>query len=181
MQTTRGNKGKHNVLSTGLANTANVTEVIPSFAVSHLFKALFVLKVLGLKNVFTDAGAETGLSLKTVIKRKTTSIGARLAVITALNHVEFASTSFAHMDLGSFSPILHILPSSVRLDELQRTELPTDFQKRFKSIPGHSSTFKDLSSSHSSVVLAVCLWAFSCRGGKSFQHDSFEHNMWKNS
>lgn len=63
-----------------------------------------MLKIFGLKNVFTGVRVETGLSPKTILKRKTKSIGALLAVIKALNHVEFGSTSFAHMDLGSFAP-----------------------------------------------------------------------------
>lgn len=38
---------------------------------------------------------------------------APIDVIRALNHVEFVVASFAHVDLGSFSLIPHILSSSV--------------------------------------------------------------------
>ena len=96
-------------------------------------------------------------------------IEAPLAVITALALLGYDATSLAHLYLGSFShSIIKILSSSVRLEEERHcTAIFKSLQRcsiGFKSglWLGHSSTFRDLSQSHSCVVLAVRLGSLSC-------------------
>ena len=91
-----------------------------------------------------------------------------MAEITALS-LGYDATSLVHMYLGSFShSSLQILTSSVRLDgERCCTAIFRSLQRcliGFKSglWLGHSRTFRDLSQSHSCVVLAVCLGSLSC-------------------
>ena len=79
------------------------------------------------------------------------------------------ATSLAHMYLGSFShSSLQIISSSVRLDgEHCCTAIFRSLQRcsiSFKSglWLGHSRTFRDLSRSHSYIVLAVWLGSLSC-------------------
>ena len=92
-----------------------------------------------------------------------------LAAITASSFFVYDSTSLAHLYLGSFShPFLQILSSSVRLDgERCYTAIFRSLQRcsiEFKSglWLGHSRISRDLSRSHSCVVLAMCLGSLSC-------------------
>lgn len=71
----------------------------------------------------------------------------------------------SHTMIWAICPILQILSSSLRLDELQWTQLPTEFQLRFKFRLGHSSTVGDFFRSHLSVVLTECLQLLSYWGG----------------
>ena len=96
-------------------------------------------------------------------------VEAPLAAITALSLLGYDATSLAHLYLVSFyHSSLHILSSSVRLDgECCCTAIFRYLQRcsiGFKSGHwlGHSRTFRDLSRSHSCVVLAVCLGSLSC-------------------
>ena len=96
-------------------------------------------------------------------------VEAPLAAITASSLLGYDATSLAHLYLGSFSQTsLQILSSSVRLDgERSCTAIFRSLQRcsiGFKSglWLGHSSTFRDLSRSHSCIFLAVCLWSLSC-------------------
>uniref|UniRef100_A0A8C7WGR9 C2H2-type domain-containing protein n=1 Tax=Oncorhynchus mykiss TaxID=8022 RepID=A0A8C7WGR9_ONCMY len=82
----------------------------------------------------------------------------------ALSLLGYDTTSLAHLYLGSFSHFsLQILSYSVRLDGERRcTAIFRSLQRcsiGFKSglWLGHSRIFRDLSQSHSCVVLAVCL------------------------
>ena len=84
--------------------------------------------------------------------------------ITALNRLGYDATSLAHLYLGSFfHSSLQILTSPVRLDRESRcTAIFRSLQRcliGFKSglWLSHSRTFRDLSQSHSCIVLAVCL------------------------
>ena len=96
-------------------------------------------------------------------------VEAPLAAITASRLLGYDSTSLEHLYLGSFShSSLQILSSSVKLDgEYCCTAIFRSLQRYliwFKSglLLGHSWTFRDLSQSHSWVVLAVCLGLVSC-------------------
>ena len=92
-----------------------------------------------------------------------------LAAITASSLLGYDATSLAHLYLGSFShSSLQILSSSVRLDRERRcTAIFRSLQRssigfKFGLWPGHSRTFRDMSQSHSCLVLAVCLGSLSC-------------------
>ena len=92
-------------------------------------------------------------------------VEAPLAAITALSSLRYDSTSLAHLYLGSFShSSLQVLSSSVRLDEDRCcTAIFRSLQRcliGFKSgiWLGHSRTFRNLSRSHSCIVLAVSCW-----------------------
>ena len=97
-------------------------------------------------------------------------VEAPLAAITALSLLGYDTTRLAHLYLGSFShSSLQILSSSVRLDgEYHCTAIFRSLQRcsiGFKSQLwlGHSRTLRNLSRSHSCVVLAVCLGSLNLR------------------
>uniref|UniRef100_A0A8C8LL39 C2H2-type domain-containing protein n=1 Tax=Oncorhynchus tshawytscha TaxID=74940 RepID=A0A8C8LL39_ONCTS len=85
-------------------------------------------------------------------------------LITTLSLLGYDATSLAHLYLGSFSHFsLQILSYSVRLDGERRcTAIFRSLQRCSIGLKsglwlGHSRIFRDLSQSHSCVVLAVCL------------------------
>ncbi len=96
-------------------------------------------------------------------------VEAPLAAVTASGLFGYDATSFAHLDLGIFRhSSLQIPSSSVRLDGDHRwTAIFRSLQRFSIGLKsglwlGHSRTFTELSLSHSSVALVVCLGTLSC-------------------